>query len=88
MLKDYQEVERIAQEITDVFFDAGARVSIIHYDTVVAALTTYGNARELQGVEKCIKLSDEIELREPDGGTKQWMAFKAFRNTMRDNINK
>jgi hypothetical protein len=39
-----------------------------------------------KAVEDCIKLSDEIEHREPDGGTKQWMAFKAFRNTMRDTL--
>jgi len=37
-------------------------------------------------IEECIELSDEIELREPDGGVSQWIAFKAFRNTMRDRI--
>jgi len=39
-----------------------------------------------EGVRECIKLSDDIESKEPDGGTKQWMAFKAFRNTMRDRL--
>jgi len=39
-----------------------------------------------EAIEECIKLSDKIELREPDGGTKQWMAFKAFRNTMIDRL--
>ena len=39
-----------------------------------------------EAIEEMIKLSDEIEMREPDGGTKQWMAFKAFRNKMRDRI--
>ena len=39
-----------------------------------------------QTIEEMIKLSDEIEMREPDGGTREWMAFKAFRNTMRDKI--
>ena len=34
-------------------------------------------------MEECIELSDKIELSEPDGGTKQWIAFKHFRNTMR-----
>ena len=38
-------------------------------------------------IEEMIKLSDEVELREPDGGTEQWMAFKAFRNKMRDKLN-
>lgn len=43
--------------------------------------------RERQAaIEECINLSDEIELQEPDGGTKQWMAFKNFRNTMRDRL--
>lgn len=36
-----------------------------------------------EAIQECIDLSDEIELREPDDGTKQWMAFKTFRNTMR-----
>ena len=30
-----------------------------------------------------IALSDKIEMSEPDGGTKEWMAFKRFRNTIR-----
>lgn len=37
-------------------------------------------------IEECIELSDKIELLEPDGGTEQWRAFKAFRNTMRDRL--
>lgn len=35
-------------------------------------------------IEKFVKLADEIELSQPDGGTKQWKAFKHFRNTLRD----
>lgn len=38
------------------------------------------------GIQECIDLSDKIERQEPDGGTKQWVAFKHFRNTMRDNL--
>ena len=37
-------------------------------------------------VQEMIELSDQIEVQEPDGGTRQWMAFKKFRNTMRDII--
>lgn len=37
-------------------------------------------------VEEMIELSNKIEMSEPDGGTKQWMAFKHFRNTMRDRL--
>lgn len=35
-------------------------------------------------VREVVKLSDRIELEGPDGGTKEWMAFKRFRNTVRD----
>ena len=34
--------------------------------------------------EEAIKLSEEIERVEHDGGTRQWIAFKRFRNTLRD----
>lgn len=37
-------------------------------------------------LKECIDLSDKIEMSEPDGGTRQWMAFKCFRNTMRDKL--
>ena len=50
------------------------------------ALTLAHNQGKAEGVQECIKLSDDIEFREPDGGTKQWMAFKCFRNTMRDKL--
>jgi hypothetical protein len=39
-------------------------------------------------LEEAIALSDKIELSEPDGGTAQWMAFKRFRNTLRDSLTK
>lgn len=44
--------------------------------------------REERGkvIQECIDLSDRIELEEPDGGTKEWMAFKRFRNTLRDRL--
>jgi hypothetical protein len=77
LMEEYWEVW---ESTTDV------RLCREQFDKLKAFMTTYGNARELAGVEKCIKLSDEIELREPDGGTRQWMAFKAFRNTMRDRV--
>ena len=37
-------------------------------------------------LKEAIELSDLIERQEPDGGTKQWMAFKRFRNTLRDRL--
>jgi hypothetical protein len=39
-------------------------------------------------LESAIKLSDKIEMSEPDGGTREWMAFKHFRNTLRDSLTK
>jgi len=38
-------------------------------------------------IQEMIKLSDKIEMQEPDGGTRQWKAFKCFRNTMRYKLN-
>jgi hypothetical protein len=94
MPKDNQEVERIVNEVQDIIYAFNLNVTNTEYNQLIAELspklrnmlTTYGNARELAGVEDCIKLSDKIELSEPDGGTRQWMAFKAFRNTMRDRV--
>lgn len=40
----------------------------------------------IEALWEAVDLADKIESREPDGGTKQWMAFKAFRNTLRDRI--
>ncbi len=34
-----------------------------------------------------IKLANRIESEGPDGGTRQWMAFKRFRNTLADELN-
>ena len=61
-----------------------------HHKEVVNILTQYSQklvevTREA-ALQEAIDLSDQIEQREPDGGTKQWMAFKAFRNTLRDKI--
>lgn len=38
-------------------------------------------------IKEAVELSDKIEMQEPDGGTSEWMAFKAFRNTLRDRLN-
>ena len=40
-------------------------------------------------IPEVLKLADELELecnRDGDKGTKQWMAFKGFRNTIRDRL--
>lgn len=41
----------------------------------------------LEAVNDIIKMADALELecgKDGDKGTKQWMAFKGFRNTIRD----
>ena len=41
-------------------------------------------------VEEILHMADELELecgRDGDKGTKQWMAFKGFRNAIRDKFN-
>jgi hypothetical protein len=40
--------------------------------------------QKVETINEAIALSDKIEMSEPDGGTKQWMAFKSFRNQLRD----
>lgn len=45
------------------------------------------DAERERAVEDIIKMSDALELecgKDGDKGTKQWMAFKGFRNTIRD----
>lgn len=52
MPKDYQEVERIVEEICYEGAKIGSPVPLEVYQAIKKALTTYGNARELEGVEK------------------------------------
>lgn len=54
---------------------------------IAQILTTHSQNREAKLVEDIIKMADALELecsRDGDKGTKQWMAFKGFRNTIRD----
>ena len=53
------------------------------FQNTVSSRDTYWKER----VEAIIRMADELELecgRDGDKGTKQWMAFKGFRNTIRD----
>jgi hypothetical protein len=71
MPKDYQEVEKIVEEFEDNFCFGFVKGRPIHLDDHVdakeaidwlrAALTTYGNARELEGVEKVEKRLPTVE---------------------------
>lgn len=50
-------------------------------------ILTTKNLEMKQAVEDIIKMADALELecgKDGDKGTKQWMAFKGFRNTIRD----
>ena len=52
-------------------------------DEAITSRDTYWKER----VEEIIKMADALELecgKDGDKGTKQWMAFKGFRNTIRD----
>lgn len=53
MQKDYQEVERIVDSIDDILFKYDLEyMSSPAREEIVAVLTTFSNARELEGVEK------------------------------------
>lgn len=57
------------------------------WNEIKAFIATLLQEREREAVaefaREVVALSDRIELEGPDGGTKQWMAFKRFRNTVR-----
>lgn len=57
-------------------------------DWLRTTLTAVAEEARLEAIEEAIKLSDKIEMSVPDGGTKEWMAFKHFRNTLRDSLAK
>jgi hypothetical protein len=69
MTKDYQEVKNIVEELLKEAindFDiakasAGREVSFSYWfrDEITKALTTYGNARELEGAKEVLKKIDE-----------------------------
>ena len=57
MLKDYQEdttAEKLAHEIAKLFDDGFATPTFGQIEKIELLVTTYGNARELQGVEKVV----------------------------------
>jgi hypothetical protein len=67
MPKDYQEVERIVEEFQNkdhiITSDGGLYVAVdAHW--LRTTLTTYGNARELQGVEKVANIIRELRYHE------------------------
>jgi hypothetical protein len=58
MPKDYQEIERIVEDFLDKFPVRNPEIEPTIKDWLRTTLTTYGNARELQGVEKVIEEYD------------------------------
>jgi hypothetical protein len=62
MLKDYQEdttAEKLAHEIAKLFDDGFATPTFGQIEKIELLVTTYGNARELEGVEKAKKEVEE-----------------------------
>jgi len=75
MPKDYQEIERIVEECLQhsplkAFFEDNLYQSTdVYADTkerITKALTTYGNARELIGIEKVEKFVKNQLITDPD----------------------
>jgi hypothetical protein len=60
MPKDYQEIERIVEDFLDKFPVRNPEIEPTIKDWLRTTLTTYGNARELQGVEKVIEMCEEL----------------------------
>ena len=65
------------------YFDGSTYAVGEEYEKDLDQLISHTIAETLK---EAIELSDLIERQEPDGGTKQWMAFKRFRNTLRDRL--
>lgn len=91
------KVERIIEHFNNQFTDQDDGTFSVGLDTryatkedfvefIRANLTQLVKEVKEGAYEEAIKLSDEIEMAEPDGGTSQWIAFKKFRNTMRDHL--
>ncbi len=63
MPKDYQEeINNVAQALQDMYFATGARVSKLTWEESLRILTTYGNARELEGYDRGFEAGSESTL--------------------------
>lgn len=71
--------------IHDVNWAEGYNAALAKVEKVLPQIIALAEKRGAEGAWKeAIKLSNEIEIAEPDGGIRQWIAFKRFRNTLRD----
>jgi hypothetical protein len=65
MPKDYQEIERIVEELKDWGWNTPGGREAFRHEQIAAirnALTTYGNAREQVTVEEIIKIAENINI--------------------------
>ncbi len=72
----WQENERTVREFSNNIRDDLRTALLSHEEKVVARVA-----------EDVVKMADALELecgKDGDKGTAQWMAFKGFRNTIRD----
>ncbi len=61
------------------------KADILRY--IERSMARYAQQQVQEAVKDAIKMSDQLESdcgRDGDKGTKQWMLFKGFRNTLRD----
>jgi hypothetical protein len=75
------EIETIVELIAET------KLSRLETAMKVRELLTQLNANRTAEMEDVIIMADELESecdKDGDKGTKQWMAFKGFRNTIRD----
>lgn len=57
-----KRIEEIAQKVTDCFFDAGARVSKMHYDFVLEKLEAYGEQCKKEERDRILKIAEEVRV--------------------------
>lgn len=83
MTQPLNKIEQLKREARALYWEVA---DIERPRTIDEAIGRVVALTRKQALEEAVKLSDEIEMREPDGGIEQWKAFKAFRNTLRDRM--
>ena len=79
-----ERLELLKKEEREIAIDDGSGLYEAGFNAGVDACLPLLEEVRKKTWEEAIKLSEEIERVEPDGGTRQWIAFKRFRNTLRD----
>lgn len=77
----------ITQVIQNTLEEVGKRTEPDNTVSLIAQAIRERDTYWKEKVEEIIKMADALEVecgKDGDKGTKQWMAFKGFRNTIRD----